>query len=327
MLVLASATSRLSRRQHFAYHTTIFSETGLVVTISELTMAELREQDDSQGATVTKSGEGELVMSPKQDAPDRTVEKEAKLEPELESQIEALEVETEESRSSYKKSVSFYLAFLSLMIMVLIVSLDATILAVAIPAITNELTGTTIQAFWASISFTLAVVIIQPIYTNVSNVMGRKICLYTAFVLFGIGSIVFAVSHSMGVLIFGRVLQGLGGGGLDVLSEIITADITTLKERAFWIGMLSVPMSLGCILGPVLGALFSEYADWRWIGWMNLPLVGIALVLAIFFMRLKKSEKSLLSRLGKIDWIGSKFILDSSNPGAYLKISLTKLFT
>lgn len=128
--------------------------------------------------------------------------------------------------------------------------------------ISSELGGTTLQAFWASLVFTLAVVVAQPIYTSVSNVMGRKKVLYAAFVLFAVGSIVFAVSPNMGVLIFGRTIQGLGGGGLDVLSEVITADITTLKERAFWIGMLSVPMSAGCILGPVLGAVFSDYADW-----------------------------------------------------------------
>lgn len=290
-------------------------------------MAQLRGQDNSQGIVVAESGDVKQVEQDTGHVPYQAKEKKTEPGPELESQPQGEEFEIERLRSSYKKSISFYLAVLSLMIMVLIVSLDATILAVAIPAITRELTGTTIQAFWASISFTLAVVVIQPIYTNVSNVMGRKVCLYAAFVLFFIGSIVFAVAHTMGVLIFGRVLQGLGGGGLDVLSEIIMADITTLKERAFWLGLLSVPMSLGCILGPVLGALFSEYANWRWIGWINLPLVAIAFILAFFFMRLKKSDKSLLSRLGKIDWIGSKFILDSNNPNPYWRLSLTSLLT
>ncbi|KUI60137.1 hypothetical protein VP1G_07374 [Cytospora mali] len=203
-----------------------------------------------------------------------------------------------------KKPLSFYFAFLSLLMMVLIVSLDATILAVALPEISSELGGTTLQAFWASLVLTLAVVVVQPIYTSVSNVMGRKVALHTAFVLFAVGSIVFAVSPTMGILIFGRAIQGLGGGGLDVLSEVITADITTLKERAFWVGMLSVPMAAGCILGPILGAVFSNFANWRWIGWINLPLVAIAMALAVMFMCLKRLETSFMSRLAKIDWIG-----------------------
>ncbi|ROW03613.1 hypothetical protein VPNG_07162 [Cytospora leucostoma] len=209
----------------------------------------------------------------------------------------------EPTRNS-KKPLSFYMAFLSLLMMVLIVSLDATILPVALPKISNEIGGTTLQSFWASLVFTLAVVVVQPIYTSVSNVMGRKMVLYAAFVLFAVGSIVFAVAPNMGILIFGRTIQGLGGGGLDVLSEVITADITTLKERAFWIGMLSVPMAAGCIIGPILGAVFSSYANWRWIGWINLPLVAIAMALAVMFMRLKTFETSVLSRLAKIDWIG-----------------------
>lgn len=146
--------------------------------------------------------------------------------------------------------------------------------------------------------------VIQPIYTSFSDIIGRKVPLYSAFALFGIGSIVFSVAQSMGVLILGRVLQGLGGGGLDVLSEVIVADITTLQERAVYIGLLSLPMAAGCIMGPILGAVFSEYVDWRWIGWINLPVIAVALVLAIFFMRLRPIAQSLRDQLLRIDWLG-----------------------
>ncbi|OOF98130.1 hypothetical protein ASPCADRAFT_513709 [Aspergillus carbonarius ITEM 5010] len=208
------------------------------------------------------------------------------------------------SNLSLPKPWSFFLAFLALLLMVFLVSLDATTLAVAIPAITSELSGTTLTAFWASISFTLAVVVVQPIYTSVSDIIGRKLPLYAAFFLFFVGSIVFSVAPSMAVLILGRVLQGLGGGGLDVLSEVIVADITTLQERALYIGLLSIPMAAGSILGPILGALFSEYVDWRWIGWINLPIIAVAVLLAIFFMRLKPVTDSFCTQLARLDWLG-----------------------
>ncbi|KAJ5967010.1 hypothetical protein N7501_003258, partial [Penicillium viridicatum] len=102
-----------------------------------------------------------------------------------------------------RKPLSFFLAFIALLLMVFLVSLDTTTLAVAIPA---------------NISFIVAVVVIQPIYPSFSGIFSRKIPLYAAFTLFGIGSIVFAVVYSIAVLIIGRVLQGLGGGGLDVLT-------------------------------------------------------------------------------------------------------------
>ncbi|ROW07725.1 hypothetical protein VMCG_03614 [Cytospora schulzeri] len=262
-------------------------------------MATVTTQDESRGDTVEETHDQVLTTSASHTAQSTF---HGPSDPEK-GHVDEQGPPSEPPRTS-KKPLSFYMAFLSLLMMVLIVSLDATILAVALPTISSELGGTTLQAFWASLVFTLAVVVVQPIYTSVSNVMGRKVVLYTAFVLFAVGSIVFAVSPSMGVLIFGRAIQGLGGGGLDVLSEVVTADITTLKERAFWIGMLSVPMAAGCILGPILGAVFSDYANWRWIGWINLPLVAISMVLAVLFMRLKRLETSFLSRLAKIDWIG-----------------------
>ena len=150
----------------------------------------------------------------------------------------------------------------------------------------------------------LTVTVVQPIYTSTSDVVGRKPPLYVAFFLFGLGSIIFAVAPSMPIVVLGRAVQGLGGGGIDVLNEVIVADITTLRERAFYIGLLSIPMALGTILGPVLGAVFSDFVTWRWIGWINLPLLGICLPLTIFFLRLKPMGDSLRGKLARIDWTG-----------------------
>ncbi|GAM37298.1 hypothetical protein TCE0_023r07110 [Talaromyces pinophilus] len=226
-----------------------------------------------------------------------------KTKEDLPATAETANIEPTESGKP-KRKPSFYLAVLSLMLVILIVSLDATALSVAIPVITSDLNGTSLTAFWAGISFMLAVVIVQPIYTTVSDVLGRKIALYTGFVLFTIGSIIFAVAHSMSILILGRIIQGLGGGGLDVLNEIIIADITTLKERPLYLGLMSVPMAIGSALGPILGAAFSEYATWRWIGWINLPIIAVSAPLAVFFLRLKPIERSMWSRLASLDWIG-----------------------
>ncbi|KAL8298849.1 hypothetical protein RB600_003400 [Gaeumannomyces tritici] len=115
--------------------------------------------------------------------------------------------------------------------------------------IARELHGTTIEAFWASLCFLLAVVAVMPITTSLSNVLGRKIPLYSSFVVFMAGSVAFALAGDMSTLIVGRTLQGLGGGGLDVLSEVVLADITSLKERALYFGLFSIPMAGGAICG------------------------------------------------------------------------------
>ncbi|CAO1601818.1 hypothetical protein XANCAGTX0491_005455 [Xanthoria calcicola] len=135
------------------------------------------------------------------------------------------------------KPPSFYLSFIALNLMVFIISLDATALNVAIPNITSDLHGTTLEAFWANLAYICALVVTQPIYTNLSDVLGRKIPLNIAFFLFFLGSIVFAVANSMSIVLGGRILQGLGGGGLDVLGEVILADLTTLKERPLYLGL------------------------------------------------------------------------------------------
>lgn len=147
-------------------------------------------------------------------------------------------------------------------------------------------------------------VVTQPLYTSTSDVLGRSIPLYISFVLFIGGSIVFALAPNMAIVILGRVLQGLGAGGLDILGEIIVADMTNLKERPLYLGLLAIPMSGGSILGPFVGALLSEYLSWRWIGWINVPIGALGLLLVIFFLRLRPIEASYGSKLRRLDWAG-----------------------
>ena len=170
--------------------------------------------------------------------------------------------------------------------------------------IANELHGTTVESFWASLSFILAVVITQPIYTSFSDVLGRSTPLYVSFLLFIVGSIVFAIARNMTILIVGRIIQGLGAGGLDVLNEIILTDITNLKERPLYLGLFAIPMAGGGILGPILGAVFSEFSSWRWIGWVNLPIAAVGFLLSFLFLRLKPIDHSFRVKLQRLDWVG-----------------------
>lgn len=108
----------------------------------------------------------------------------------------------------------------------------------------------------------------------------------------------------MPILIVGRILQGLGGGGLDVLSEIILTDITSLKERPLYLGLYALPMAGGGVCGPIIGAAFSEFVDWRWIGWINLPIIAVGVLLVFFFLHLRPIESSFRSKLHRLDWVG-----------------------
>jgi MFS family permease len=110
----------------------------------------------------------------------------------------------------------------------------------------------------------------------------------------------------MKTVIVGRILQGLGGGGIDVLVSIILADMTTLCERSKYLGLMAIPSAIGTIMGPFVGAFFSTYLSWRWIGWINLPLLGLGGLLVLFFLNLRTVSrgKTLSSKLGLVDWTG-----------------------
>ncbi|KAI6083380.1 major facilitator superfamily domain-containing protein [Hypoxylon rubiginosum] len=203
-----------------------------------------------------------------------------------------------------KKPFSFYMSVLTLGLMAVITSFDATSLAIALPTISQELHGTTLLSFWANVSFTLGVTITQPIYMTVSNVVGRKSSLYTSMALFAIGTIVFATAKRMDIVVVGRVIQGLGAGGLDVLEDIILVDITTLKERPLYLGLIAIAIAIGTITGPIIGSLFSEFVSWRWIGWINLPIIGLAFILALFFLNLKPIPMRFVDKIRRLDWIG-----------------------
>ncbi|ORY70956.1 major facilitator superfamily domain-containing protein [Pseudomassariella vexata] len=190
------------------------------------------------------------------------------------------------------------------MVNLFLYALDATTLAVATPAIAAKLGGTSLESFWASISYLLAVVATQPMYAALSDIFGRKPPLYVALLLFFAGSLVFALATNMGSVIAGRTLQGLGGGGLDVLSEIIVTDMTTLQERPLYLGLMAIPTAIGSVLGPTVGGLFSSLVTWRWLGWVNLPLLGISFTLTIFFLQLRPLKTSLSHKLGRLDWTG-----------------------
>ncbi|KAF5966027.1 major facilitator superfamily domain-containing protein [Fusarium bulbicola] len=172
------------------------------------------------------------------------------------------------------------------------------------PHIADDLNSTTLESFWAGISYILCVVVTQPLYTTVSDVIGRILPLYFAIILFSIGSVVFATANHMTLVILGRVLQGLAGGGLDTLSEIVVADMTTLQERSLYLGLMALPIAAGSVLGPSLGAVFSSSVSWRWIGWINLPFLGISFILLAFFLHLKPLGETLAAKVKRLDWGG-----------------------
>ncbi|PVI02644.1 MFS general substrate transporter [Periconia macrospinosa] len=205
----------------------------------------------------------------------------------------------------------FWLVLVSLCFALLTVSLDITVMSVALPTISHAIKGADEQYVWVSSSFLLASTVVQPLIGQLADIFGRRWPMLISVLLFMLGSGIIGGAHSVGMLIAGRTIQGLGGGGQFVLIEIIACDMVPLRERGQFLGMVNSAGAIGSTLGPIIGGAIAQ-KDWRWIFFMNLPLCGITFGVQSLFMRLShRKNPSWGSALAKIDYLGGFFFIAS----------------
>ncbi|KAF2836439.1 MFS general substrate transporter [Patellaria atrata CBS 101060] len=220
--------------------------------------------------------------------------------------------QTGKQTSGFNPGWRFYLAFASLSTITLMAALDATSISVALPIMARLLNGSAIEAFWAGTSFLLTSTVFQPIIGSFSHIFGRKLLIYISLALFGAGVIVAAVADNFTVILVGRSVQGIGGGGIICLTEMTVTDMVPLRERGKWFSFLSSMWAIGTVTGPLLGGGFSQNVTWRWIFWINLPFIGIGLAMIILFLNLHQQTSSFLAKLRRVDWLGMVLFLSSS---------------
>ena len=182
------------------------------------------------------------------------------------------------------------LVFAGLMVTMLLASLDQTIFSTALPTIVGQLHGVD-EMLWVTTAYILASTIMLPVYGKLGDLIGRKGLFIGAIAIFIVGSIVGGMATDMTTLIVGRAVQGLGGGGLMLLSQAIIADVVPARERGRYMGIMGGVFALSSVAGPLLGGYFTDGPGWRWGLWMNVPLGILAIASAIFFLRLPKNTK------------------------------------
>lgn len=196
---------------------------------------------------------------------------------------------------------SVVLLFIGLMVTMLMASMNQTVLSTALPTIVGDLGGVD-QMSWVITGYILASTVTMPVYGRISDQFGRKPVLLAAIMLFIVGSIVGAVSEDIWWLVGARVLQGIGGGGLMILSQAAIADVVPARERGKYMGFLGGVFALSSVAGPLLGGWITEGPGWRWAFWINLPLGALSIVATILFLRLPKRPKSAVK--ARIDYFG-----------------------
>ncbi|PWW75666.1 MFS general substrate transporter [Tuber magnatum] len=206
---------------------------------------------------------------------------------------------------AWRPSNRMYVVFLTMCIITLAAALDATSLSVALPVMSKKLNGTAIEAFWSGTSFLITSTVFQPNFASLSDIFGRRSLILVALAFFATGAIVVALANNFTIILVGRSIQGIGGGGIISLTEIVVTDIVPLRERGKYFGFLSMMWALGSVSGPLIGGAFAQEASWRWIFWINLPFCVIGFALIPLFLNLNHRTTSFLEKLKRVDWVGS----------------------
>lgn len=167
----------------------------------------------------------------------------------------------------FKPTLRLVLAFVALAVLTLMVALDGTSISVALPTIADKLDGSALEAFWAGTSFLLASTVFQPTFASLSHIFGRMPMVIVAVTLFLAGVLMAALADGFGLLLAGRTVQGVGGGAVIALTEIVVTDLVPMRYRGQWMGILAGMWALGSVGGPIIGGAFAQVGAWRWIFW------------------------------------------------------------
>lgn len=209
-------------------------------------------------------------------------------------------VEDDEPRFSRRETL---LTMLGVLLVMLLASLDQTIVGTAMPRIITDLNGFN-EYTWVTTAYLLTSTVMVPIYGKLSDIFGRKPIFMIGVILFLAGSALSGASQTMTQLILFRGFQGIGAGALMPIAMTVVGDLFTPRERGRWQGITGAVFGLSSILGPTLGGWISDNFTWRWVFYVNLPVGIIAVLVLIFLMPTLRAK----DRRATIDYIGCALI-------------------
>ncbi|KAK8133603.1 hypothetical protein PG984_005615 [Apiospora sp. TS-2023a] len=223
--------------------------------------------------------------------------------------LAGVDLETDET-APFKHTWRIWTIFLVLCMLSFMASIDTTVITTSLPTVTREIGGAG-QYVWIANSYLFACTVPQPLYGQIANVFGRRNPLLVAVLFFTLGSGLAGGAHSVGMLITGRTVQGLGSGGLYVLSDIIICDMIPPRYRGPYIGTVLSSAAIGSTIGPIVGGALAQM-DWRWVFWINLPVMGLGLlgILLAFNPQYNRSP-TWLHALARVDFLGNAIFIPS----------------
>ncbi|CAG8954324.1 hypothetical protein HYFRA_00005947 [Hymenoscyphus fraxineus] len=208
----------------------------------------------------------------------------------------------------YLTGMKLYLVLLGVGLVVFLMMLDQTIVVTAIPRITAEFKSTS-DIGWYGSAYMLTIAAFQPLMGKLYQYYNSKWTFLIGLAIFEFGSLICALANSSSMLIIGRAISGAGGSGLVIGFLAILSVTAAVDKRPYYMGIVMGFSSLGLVLGPVLGGIFTEHATWRWCFWLNLPFGGVTmLILALINIpnaaEVSEKEATWKEQLNRLDLPG-----------------------
>ena len=186
-----------------------------------------------------------------------------------------------------------------MLLVIFMVSVEATIVATAMPTIVADLGGLRLFS-WVFGAYFLTQAVTIPIYGRLADLFGRKALLIASIGIFLAGSILCGFSHDMLALIAFRALQGIGAGGMQPLSQTIVGDLYSGTERARVQGFMSATWGIAAVTGPLLGAFLVQHVGWPTVFWLNVPFGILCAIIVAWVLHERVAHVA-----RSIDYLGS----------------------
>ncbi|ODQ81683.1 hypothetical protein BABINDRAFT_159940 [Babjeviella inositovora NRRL Y-12698] len=211
----------------------------------------------------------------------------------------------------YQTGVQLWTSATACLLALFLISLDLTIVSTILTEIGTEFNSFD-QISWVSAGYILPMTVFCVVWGKLSLIFGRKWTLMASLSIFLLGSLVAGLANSMGMLLAGRVVCGIGAGGAQTLVFIIISELVPLSKRPVMNMALSVTFAISAAVGPLLGGSFATNVSWRWCFYFNLPVGGVILICLFFSYNPPKpkfgasnGEQSIWKKLKMIDYVGT----------------------
>src|ERR1700755_2500735 len=193
--------------------------------------------------------------------------------------------------ASNQHQTSIRAIFGALFLALWLAALDQTVVSTALPTMVGDLGGLSYLS-WVVTAYLLTSTVAGPLYGKFGDLYGRKIVLQVAIVVFLTGSALCGIAQNMFQLILFRALEGIGGGGLIVVTIAVIGDLIPPRERGRYQGLFGAVFGVATIVGPLIGGFFVDHLSWRWIFYINLPtgILALAVIAAVLPARFARRQ-------------------------------------